>query len=567
MALLTAAAFILVSAATLLGAGSDAWPLRMFLRKTTEDEDAAAHGVEWSLLFLFLALALGITVVSARYLIYQQANVRSAARAQLEAIADLKVQQIVNWRKERLGDANLVFNTPWVSSRLREFLAAPSRNQAGQEIVGWLKVLRQSYGYDRITVLDPQLNARLSMPSVTEPIAAAVRSTVREALERRQVVFTDLYRATESGDIRLDLVVPLLVRGLPGANTGAQPVFPPVPGEPPVGVLLLRVNPQTFFYPLIQTWPTASPTAETLLVRREGQEVVYLNELRHQKGTAMSLRRSLDEARLPAAIGLRGERGVREGVDYRGARVVVAARAVPDTAWLMVAKVDEAELYAPLRREAFRVGMMALGLQLAAALGVTLLWRRRNEQFLRARLSDEHDRRALAERFEHLMKSAGDTILLADDQNRILEANDRALAFYGYSFSELRAMSLPELRPIEAQGDFIRQTKDLVSTGYAAFEALHRRKDGSVFPVEVSCRIVEIGGTRYTLDIVRDITQRKAQEEALDHERNLLRTLMDNLPDYIYVKDAGGAVPPGQPRGGAEPGPDLAGGNRGPDRR
>ena len=59
------------------------------------------------LLLLFLVLAGCITVMDVRYLNRSQANARSAAEVELEAIADLKVQQLVNWRRERLADANL----------------------------------------------------------------------------------------------------------------------------------------------------------------------------------------------------------------------------------------------------------------------------------------------------------------------------------------------------------------------------------------------------------------------------------------------------------------------------
>src|ERR1035438_8946554 len=86
------------------------------------------------------------------------------------------------------------------------------------------------------------------------------------------------------------------------------------------GILLLGIDPSEFLYPLIQSWPTPSRTAETLLVRREGDEVVYLNELRHRKDTAMQLRFPLTDRRIPAVRGALGVEGTAEGIDYRGVR-------------------------------------------------------------------------------------------------------------------------------------------------------------------------------------------------------------------------------------------------------
>jgi len=54
---------------------------------------------------------------------------------------------------------------------------------------------------------------------------------------------------------------------------------------------VLRVTAQRFIFPLIQTWPTASASAETLLVRRDGESVLFLNTLRHQNGMPLTLRR------------------------------------------------------------------------------------------------------------------------------------------------------------------------------------------------------------------------------------------------------------------------------------
>ena len=50
----------------------------------------------------------------------------------------------------------------------------------------------------------------------------------------------------------------------------------------PLGVLALQIDPETYLYPFIKRWPTPSQTAETLLVRRDGNDVLFLNELKFQ---------------------------------------------------------------------------------------------------------------------------------------------------------------------------------------------------------------------------------------------------------------------------------------------
>jgi two-component system sensor histidine kinase/response regulator len=99
-------------------------------------------------------------------------------------------------------------------------------------------------------------------------------------------------------------------------------------------------------------------SAETLLVRREGNDVVFLNELRHRPGPALTLHRTASDPRLPAAMVARGETGVREAVDYREVAVWAAMRAIPGSPWFMVAKVDREESYAPIRGKAWSVSVL-----------------------------------------------------------------------------------------------------------------------------------------------------------------------------------------------------------------
>ena len=109
-----------------------------------------------------------------------------------------------------------------------------------------------------------------------------------------------------------------------------------------LAVVLLRINPRDTLYPLIQTWPTPSLTAETLLVKLDGKDVLFLNDLRHRENTALSLRVPLTHTDLPAVQVVQGKGGMFEGKDYRGVEVLGDLRPVPHWPWFMVTKVDRA---------------------------------------------------------------------------------------------------------------------------------------------------------------------------------------------------------------------------------
>ena len=118
------------------------------------------------------------------------------------------------------------------------------------------------------------------------------------------------------------------------------------------------------------------------------------------------------------------------------------------------------------------------------------------------------------ELYRELHDHVRDIILVIDaDTGQIVEANRAAVLAYQYPRAELLALTIYDLRvePPPSVNDQMR-TADRDGT---LFETQHRRKDGSLFPVEVSSRGETLGDTRYLLSIIRDITERKRAE----HER------------------------------------------------
>jgi len=115
--------------------------------------------------------------------------------------------------------------------------------------------------------------------------------------------------------------------------------------------------------------------------------------------------------------------------------------------------------------------------------------------------------------FELLSEHSWDPILyLAREDRRILEANTAATRAYGYTRDELLKLSIHDLRAPGLPGLSADRLAEADAHGIL-FETVHRRKDGSTFPVEVSMQGATIGGTRASFSVVRDITERKRTEK------------------------------------------------------
>jgi PAS domain S-box-containing protein len=148
-------------------------------------------------------------------------------------------------------------------------------------------------------------------------------------------------------------------------------------------------------------------------------------------------------------------------------------------------------------------------------------------------------------RFELLSEHSRDIILfIGREDGRILETNAAAIQAYGYSRDELLALSIQDLR-VPGNLHLTDEQMAQADTQGILFETIHRRKDGTVFPVEVSSRGATIGGVRALISIIRDITERKKTEAAaLESElryHRVLDTMMEGCQiidfdwRYVYV--------------------------------
>jgi diguanylate cyclase (GGDEF)-like protein/PAS domain S-box-containing protein len=505
MALPTAIAFMLLGASL----------LALSARETSPELQSPPRRMGWWALTIYVALAGAVTLAGEFYLRTQLDETRGKVEAELNAIADLKIQQIANWRRERLADAAIIGQAAFVARDVQAFLNDPSP-AAKAELIHWLTLFIKSHGYSRVTLFDARGEPRLMLPDDEHHPNPTMRSQISDVLRDPRVQMTDLHRDDDSGDIHIDLAIPVFA---PAPSTiDAQP-------SSPLAVILFELDPRQFLYPLIQTWPTPSRTAETVLVRRDGDDALYLNELRHRTNTALSLRVPLTRIEVPEARGALGQVGIHESVDYRGVQVLAAVRAVPDTPWFMVAKVDQEEIYAPLRQKTWVSGLVGMLFALAGGLGLMLLWRGRETEYLRLDVAQrEQTEKVLSEneaRFRTVFEQAAVGIAeIETATGRFIRVNQRYCDIVGYTREDMLALDFQSItHPDDLQAD-LDNIRRMVAGEIREFtmEKRYLREDGGIVWVNLTVSPTWSPGATPDrhIAIVEDITARKQAEAERD---------------------------------------------------
>ncbi len=529
-ALPTALCLGLLNAAILLDASSGLWPLSAF---TAGPEPGLSRMRRFapvlSVLFAFLIVSMG--VVGGLYLRQQQAEMRRAAQNELETIADAQIGLIARWRAERINDARFFMDAPFDAEDLQGLQSDPGTKDNRAGILAWLSVFAAGDRYRQITVYDADLRPRTGIPTEALQPDPALRETLSTVFRENRSVMTDL-RFGEDHQAFVDILAPL------SAKADATPDIVSKPGV----AILLRVDARQLVSSLVNAWPAVGLTVDTLLVRRNSGDMFLLDRKNIATDTPLRAAIPIVPSDQPGAMGARGESGIVEGPDYRGVPVLSAVRRVSDTPWSIVVKMDESAIYAPSSQQMVQTAVILLLLILVTALGIGILWRQREIAFYRGSLDLEREHRALAQRFEHLMKRANDIIILAGADGTIREANNRALQSYGYSLEALRKMRLSDLRSSPAHAGGKHGMDELKSSGSGLFDSVHGRADGSTFPVEVSGSTVEIGGESWQLAIVRDVSEREQAAEALRASEQNFRTLFDSINDFLFVVNMWGDI-------------------------
>jgi PAS domain S-box-containing protein len=458
----------------------------------------------------------------------------------LTAIADLKLGQLLRWQEERLRDGRDLQGDPVFSDFLERWRANPQDSVLTRSLRNKFAALCGVNGYYAAGLLNGNGKVLLGFGDFNWSLCDGYGGLLNQARSSRTPVMSGIHRSREGGKIHLSVITPI-GRGSAIETDPTREAF-----------LLYVINPDVRLYPMIQHWPTPSPSGETLLLERDGAQVVYLNELRHRSNTALTFKMPTNNTDFVGGMAVRGVTGVVSGVDYRGIPVLAAVHKVPGSSWILVAKLDRKEGVAPLRRLFFAVFLTVIALVAFASLGLFLWERNMRARQYRDLWNLEKERAELADglrqseaRFRALFDSMTEGVALYElvkgpdgefKDCRFLQVNPaftrltgfKELAVRGRLASEIYASSAPLYQEIG---------NNIIRTGATTtFE----------IPAPATNKILRVSAfyaqNNVFASVFEDITEQKNTQLILSGERDRLLVTLRSIGDAVITTDIEGRV-------------------------
>jgi len=306
------------------------------------------------LFFVFLTAA----IVAVGYKSYRNFEAQSRADTErwLSAAANAKADAVTAWQNDLLDYAGFVYKNQAFASIAAAYLQNTQDIEARALVLDELQAYQRRDEIDGIELLNPQGGNLLSIPAKVSAPAPAILQKIPEALQTKEIVFVDFYRAAATERVHLAVLVPV------------------VNADRVVGFVALRVDPQARLYPALAKEIADVPTMQTYLARREGNSAVILSPLSFNPEAALNLRIPMERTETLEVKAALGQTGIVEGADYYGIERIADVRAAPQD-WILVTQTSVAEMRNSISLYFGRTVVVAGTVVFYTGLGLALIWR------------------------------------------------------------------------------------------------------------------------------------------------------------------------------------------------
>jgi len=456
----------------------------------------------------FLSLVIIICLFTATSIINTREHQKQTEIAKLQAIADLKAIEVIDWLKERQRNVDFVQTSSFFAEHFQRWQEADDL-QSGQQLQKRLEQFATTYGFAAVSLFDAQGNRLWGSSKAPPVLSPDFFPIVAKALVGHNAQRIGPTRDA-AGQMWLDFIVPLTA--LPG----------------PAPIIVLHANLADWLLPKLQAWPLPSTSGETLLFRRDGDQVLYLNDLRYRQASTANLTLPIATEKLLAAQALRGAaltNGAIEGVDYRGIPSIGVARTIEGTDWMLIAKIDQADLYLEVADDTAWISFAGLVTLFVSIAGFYLLRQGQQLAVVKAVRQVQEERLDALSLLGAIADSSDDAIFAKDLEGRYTLFNPAASRFVGKPVEEVLGQDDRAIFPPEQAEKLMAIGRQIIANNAIFYqeEALYTTKGTRTFLATKGPLSDKQGQVIGIFGISRDITALKQVEQSLrEGEERLL---------------------------------------------
>jgi len=457
-----------------------------------------------------IAALLVVLIGAAAFTLRQE---RATQVTRLQAVATLRADETSAWIADRHLDARWIASSATLMSAYRQWRERHDE-AARAMLASRLEAFRRGSTYRGVALIESPATVALGAGDFGT-VTPALLAAISRARTTHEPADTDLYLAGGTAPrVALDLVAPL-------ATAADAPV------------IVLRMDAEQYLYPMLRTWPGASASGETLLLRPETGGVRVVSDLRFAPDAAL---RRLLPGTADDIVGVQLSRlaqlppGSVDGRDYRNTAIIAVGRRVLGTPWLLVAKIDRAELLAGASVEAM---WMAMGgaLTVLVVLFAARLQREQRELRLVRALKDQKDEQLRsAEILRSIARESDDAIYAKDRDGRYLLFSRGAERISGKTVAEAVGHTDTELFPAPIAARFVESDRAAIATGSPVTnETIVNSGAGDLVLAATKGPLRDASGNIIgVFGISRDVTERHRTAEELSLHRHHLEELVSH---------------------------------------
>lgn len=360
----------------------------------------------------------------------QRGQILHESNATVEAIAELKVGMILEWLNARKSHASVMMSSRYYNPLAISWLKMAPSDKDIQNIMIGFRVSKELYKYNDALFVNPSGQIYFHLNSVDDNLGDKSKEALFSAFRTKNPTFSKLYGKAGEAYPQFDLILPFF------SNTENM--------STPTGAIIYQYDIKQL---MLGFWPVPSLSAETVLIRRDGDSVLFLNELRHEKNTALNLRIPLNRTDVPVIMAVSGKSGVVREKDYRGVNVLAALKAIPEMNWFMVTKIDEAEALSSLRKN-YVISIVAFLLLITSTFTViAIIWQRKEKSHYRSMFEAESALRKSETRYRNILDSMMEGFQIIDFEWHFVYLNTTATQYYRRTEKELLHNTIMEVFP------------------------------------------------------------------------------------------------------------------------